>query len=125
MSEYPGEILSAARWAVMGHGLAKDFGEERKERLVNDIAYCLLSEREWRSEWRAIEHASAVGKKRHLFWTRYGKAVIGFRIAGTDRVRADDGNLYIGTHFLPLPARPAASKANPAHTTPTVSEARG
>lgn len=45
MSEYPDDIISAAQWSLTGHGIALNFGDERKERILNDIMRVLLSER--------------------------------------------------------------------------------
>lgn len=38
MGEIPEDMIAIARWVLMGHGIGTDLGEERKQRLVDDIA---------------------------------------------------------------------------------------
>lgn len=59
------------------------------------------------SEWQPIETASAVGKKRLLFWLAKGKAAAGYRLAGTKNVWVEGGDsYYLATHWMPLPEPP-------------------
>lgn len=60
-------------------------------------------------KWQPIETAPAVGKKRLVFWTKYGKPIIGYRIAGTKNVISQEsGSMYVGTYWQPLPTSPEA-----------------
>lgn len=58
-------------------------------------------------EWKPIETATAVGKKRLLFWLAKGKAAAGYRIAGTKMVCIEGAkDYYLATHWMPLPEPP-------------------
>lgn len=49
-SEYPDDIIAAAQWALMGNGIAVNFGADLKGRLLNDIMAVLLNERKYSFE---------------------------------------------------------------------------
>lgn len=49
-SEIPADIINAAQWALTGHGIAVNFGADRKERLLNDIITVLMDERKYSFE---------------------------------------------------------------------------
>jgi hypothetical protein len=66
------------------------------------------------SEWQPIETATAVGKKKLLFWTEMGRVVVGHRLAGTRVVISQDKVSYTATHWMPLPAPPARSEPSKA-----------
>lgn len=57
-------------------------------------------------DWRPIETASAVGKIRLMFWTKYGRVVVGYRVSGTNDVISEESSQYQATHWMPLPAPP-------------------
>jgi len=118
MSEYPSDIVGAANWAVLGLGIAKDFGQERKDKLINDICYVLLSEREWRTEWRDVKFAPTDGT-RILIWDELNdEASIAFYSQESDEAFTGwfHVNDWTGTAkfswWLPLPAKPSPSKPN-------------
>ncbi|MGO8211812.1 hypothetical protein ACC782_33570 [Rhizobium ruizarguesonis] len=56
--------------------------------------------------WQPIETATAVGKKRLMFWAKSGRVVVGYRIAGTDVIISQDNASYEATHWQPLPPSP-------------------
>lgn len=57
-------------------------------------------------EWKPIETAPAVGKKRLLFWGLCGKQLIGYRHAKTKLIKCDDGHSYVASHWMELPGKP-------------------
>lgn len=59
------------------------------------------------SEWKPIESAPAVGKKRLLFRLADKRMVVGYRIAKSQFVRPEDAVFTVlATHWMPLPEPP-------------------
>jgi hypothetical protein len=59
-------------------------------------------------QWQPISTATAVGKKRLMFWAKGGRIIVGYRLAGTNVVISQDNASYTATHWQPLPTPPQA-----------------
>lgn len=116
MSEIPDDIFGAAHFALMGHAIGVDLGEDRKTAIVNDVARAIFMEREACNGWKPIDTAPKDGSfvdLWHKSGTRYANCrwftnSLGYTCwhiqPGGRAYNAGPDTEY--THWMPLPSPP-------------------